>query len=168
MLGKNHPVRADWTDIKSKYTTPKDEKRVLVITCPTFVISETNLEENLRSTDDSSEKVGKSMWLEKVKLHEPTEAMAVEKKIILENTDSDKDRKSTFCKNYPIFEANLAIENVTKDEKLGIKAPNLNVGDSGSGSEDKNKVNMLDGNVRDDKFVSSMDKNIFRYCFVLP
>ena len=53
--GTNQPVRIDWTDIKSKLCTPMDEKRVLVMICPRFEISGTNLEEIPRSMGDNHE-----------------------------------------------------------------------------------------------------------------
>ena len=52
----------------------------------------------------------------------------------------NKDRKSNFCKDYPIFAIAVpAIENFKRVEKPGIQVPNSNVDDSRSCSVDKSK-----------------------------
>ena len=49
--GKNKPVGPDWTNIKSKCNTHMNEKCVLVVPCPKFEISGTNLEAMPHSND---------------------------------------------------------------------------------------------------------------------
>ena len=167
-LNTNQPIRPDWTDIKSKYTMPIDEKRLLVFICPILKISGANLEEIPRSNDDLSKETEKPFGPVKDKLLRPT----VVEKLFLKDIDCGVNPKNY----YELQEKTKTLDVRTEHFEFGIqqsgKISNFAIGKSADSEKFSGGLNIFSNKPHSllffDSFIQNFGKETVNFVHLTP